>query len=105
MPFAAHVDLGAVRDNVAELRRRAGHAGVMAVVKADGYVHGIVACARAAVAGGAAWLGVASVDDALALRGAGIAAPILAWLVTPDDDFGAALAADIDVSVSAGWGL
>src|SRR3954447_17199175 len=103
MPFAAHVDLDAVRDNVAELRRRAGHAGVMAVVKADGYRHSMVPCARAAVAGGAACPGGAFVDEALALRGAGIAAPILAWLVSPDDDFGAALTADIDVSVSGSW--
>jgi len=104
-PFAAQVDLGAVRANVAELRRRAGDAAVMAVVKADGYGHGMVPCARAALAGGASWLGVAFVDEAVALRDAGIDVPVLAWLVSPDTDLRPAATHRIDVSVSAPWGL
>ena len=52
----------------------------MAVVKADGYGHGLVPSARAALAGGAAWLGVAFLEEALALRAAGVDAPLLAWL-------------------------
>ena len=71
------IDLGAVRSNVAALRRRARPAGVAAVVKADGYGHGAVRVARAALEAGAAWLCVFTVREALALRGAGIEAPIL----------------------------
>jgi alanine racemase len=104
-PFAAEVDLGAVATNVAELKRRAGSAEVMAVVKADGYGHGMVPCAFAALGAGATWLGVAFVEEALALRAAGIAAPLLAWLTTPSADIAAAATAGIDVSVSAEWGL
>ena len=69
------VDLDAIRDNVAELVRRAGSAQVMAVVKGDAYGHGLVPSARAALAGGATWLGVAQLDEALELRGAGVDAP------------------------------
>src|SRR5581483_12451736 len=103
--FAARVDLDALRANVATLHRHAGSADVMAVVKADGYGHGMVPCARAALDGGASWLGVAFVEEALALRSAGINAPVLAWLLAPGDDLAAAVAADVDVSVSAGWTL
>ena len=67
-PFVAEVDLDAIRSNVAELRRRAGSAAVMAVVKADGYGHGMVPSARTAVEAGASWLGVAFIDEALAQR-------------------------------------
>jgi alanine racemase len=75
----AVVDLGAIRANVATLKAGTP-AEVMAVVKADGYGHGLVPSAQAALAGGAGWLGVALLDEALALRKAGIAAPVLAWL-------------------------
>jgi alanine racemase len=102
-PFAAEVDLDAVQANVAELTRRAGSATVMAVVKADGYGHGVVPSARAALAGGAGWLGVAFVEEALALRASGFDVPILAWLIAPDTDVPAAIAADVDLSVSAEW--
>ena len=104
-PFTAEVDLDAVRANVTELARRAGSAAVMAVVKADGYGHGMVPSARAALDGGASWLGVAFVEEALALRAAGIDAPVLAWLLTPHSDVRAAIDANIDVSVSADWTL
>ena len=104
-PFAAEIDLSAVRANVAALRRRAGDAAVMAVVKADGYGHGMVPCARAAVAGGATWLGVAFIEEALALRAAGIDVPVLAWLSSPHTDLRPAATHRIDVSVSAPWGL
>src|SRR3954453_20193986 len=103
--FAVRVDLDAVRANVEALRRYAGSAQVMAVVKADGYGHGMVPCARASVEAGAEWLGVAFVEEALALRAAGVQVPVLAWLVSPGDDVVAAADAGVDVSVSAGWGL
>src|SRR5437763_8964083 len=100
-PFAAEVDLDAIAANVTELARRAGDAAVMAVVKADGYGHGMVPAARAALRGGATWLGVAIIEEALALRAAGIDVPMLAWLVTPGSDVEAAARAGVDVSVSA----
>jgi alanine racemase len=104
-PFAAEIDLDAIAANVEHLCRRAGPAEVMAVVKADGYGHGMVPAARAALRGGATWLGVAFVEEALGLRRAGIDVPILAWLATSQTDMDAAVAAGIDVSVSADWGL
>src|SRR5690625_6597461 len=70
----ALVDLDAIAHNVRVLDEAAGAAGVMAVVKADGYGHGAAQVARAALAAGAAELGVATVDEALALRTAGITA-------------------------------
>ena len=79
----AVVDLDAIAHNVRLLREHAGSAQVMAVVKADGYGHGAVEVARAAVAAGAAELGVATIGEALALRRSGIAAPVLAWLHPP----------------------
>ena len=79
----AVVDLDAIAHNVRVLREHAGEAQVMAVVKADGYGHGALRVARAAVAAGAAELGVATIDEALALRADGITAPLLAWLHPP----------------------
>ncbi len=98
----AVVDLAAIAANVGVLRSNTA-AGVMAVVKADGYGHGLVPSARAAVAGGASWLGVAMLEEALALRAAGLTEPVLAWLWTPREieALRAALAAGIDVSVSS----
>lgn len=104
-PARALVDLAAVRSNVASLTARAGSAAVMAVVKADGYGHGLLPTARAAVAGGATWLGTAQLDEALALRAAGIDARVLTWLYAPGADFAAALEADVDLSVGAPWTL
>src|SRR4051794_12829401 len=97
----AEVDLGAIAANVRHIRAVAGTPHHMVVVKADGYGHGAVPVARAALAGGADRLGVADVSEALALRAAGIAAPILAWLHGAPADFGAAAAARIDLGVSS----
>lgn len=100
----AVVDLDAIRDNVALMRSRTP-AQVMAVVKADGYGHGLVPAARAALAGGATWLGVAFLEEALALRRAGLTAPVLSWLATPGEDLAAGVAADVDLSAGATWTL
>jgi alanine racemase len=97
----AVVDLDAIAHNVAVLREHAGSAAVMAVVKADGYGHGATQVARAAVAAGAAELGVATLDEALALRRDGITTRVLCWLHPPGTDFGPALLADVDVAVSS----
>ena len=66
------------------------------VVKADAYGHGLVDSARAALAGGASWLGVAQLGEALRLREAGVSAPLLTWLFPPGADIGGAIDADID---------
>jgi len=97
----AVVDLGAIEHNVRMLHEHAGRAQVMAVVKADGYGHGATQVARASLAAGAAELGVATVDEALALRADGITAPVLAWLHPPGIDFGPALLADVEIAVSS----
>jgi len=97
----AVVDLGAIEHNVRVLREHAGPAQLMAVVKADGYGHGATRVARAALAAGAAELGVATVDEALALRADGITAPVLAWLHPPGLDFAPALLADVEIAVSS----
>ena len=94
----AVVDLDAISANVAELRRFAGGRDLMAVVKADGYGHGIVEAARAARAGGATWLGVAFLDEALRLRQAGDTGPILAWLTVPGESYDDAVATGVDVA-------
>jgi alanine racemase len=102
----ARIDLAALRSNVAELVARARSAQVLAVVKADAYGHGLLPCARAAVEGGATWLGTALLDEALTLRAAGVTAPrLLSWLLDPADPFADAVRADVDLSVSAPWAV
>lgn len=95
------VDLDAIRHNVALLSTRAAGAATMAVVKADGYGHGALPVARAALQAGATWLGSCSLAEALALREGGITAPILSWLDTPGTDLGPGVAAGIDLSASS----
>jgi alanine racemase len=94
----ARISLDAVRHNTRLLRGRAGSAEVMAVVKADGYGHGAVPVARAALAAGATWLGTATIDEALRLRAAGIDAPVLSWLNGPGAAWQTAIAHDVDLS-------
>ncbi|BCW42669.1 alanine racemase (plasmid) [Arthrobacter sp. StoSoilB3] len=98
----ALIDLDAIRHNVRHFVEICGSTRVMAVVKADAYGHGALPVAHAALEAGAGWLGVAHLSEALALRGAGIQAPILAWLHTPDSDFAGAVRAGIDIGIS-GW--
>ncbi|MEC4017430.1 alanine racemase [Streptomyces sp. H27-D2] len=106
MPRArAVVDLAALRANVRALRAHAPRAALMAVVKSDGYGHGAVPCARAARQAGAAWIGTATPQEALALRAAGDVGRLMCWLWTPGDPWRAAVEADIDVSVSGMWAL
>ncbi|MGA8116370.1 MAG: alanine racemase [Actinocatenispora sp.] len=94
----ALIDLDAVAQNVTYLRGLSA-ADIMAVVKADGYGHGAVPVARAALAGGATWLGVTSLDEAYALRDAGIREPVLAWSVSPGTPTADAVRREIDLSV------
>ncbi|WP_405088591.1 alanine racemase [Microbispora sp. NBC_01389] len=99
----ARVDLSAIRDNVRLLAERSGGAETMAVVKADAYGHGLVPVANACLEAGAARLGTAFVREALALREAGITAPVMSWLITPGEPLDAALLADVDLSAGAPW--
>lgn len=84
-PTWAEVDVAAVRHNVGLLRRIAAPAEVCAVVKADGYGHGAVPVAAAALEAGATWLAVALVEEGVALRDAGVGAPILLLSEPPPD--------------------
>ncbi|KGM09537.1 alanine racemase [Cellulomonas bogoriensis] len=102
-PARAVIDLGAISDNVRALDDRSGAAQVMAVVKADAYGHGLVPSALAALAGGATWLGVAQITEALALRAAGVTAPVLTWLYAPGAPLAEVVTVGVDVSVAAGW--
>jgi alanine racemase len=101
----AEIDLAALRANVRTLRARARGAQLMAVVKSDAYGHGAVPCARAAVEAGAAWLGTATPEEALALRKAGLDGRIMCWLWTPGGPWREAIEAGIDVSLSGMWAL
>ncbi len=96
----ARVDLDAIAANTRWFARRAAGAQVMAVVKADAFGHGAVPVASAALAAGAGWLGVARLREGLALRAAGLRAPVLAWLLEPAclDE---AIADGIDVSAAS----
>lgn len=105
VPARVVVDLGAITDNVSALRRHVRGTPVMAVVKGDAYGHGLLPVARAALAGGACWLGTAQLSEALALRAAGVDAPVLSWLHAPGAPFAQALAVGIDLGVSAPWAL
>ena len=93
------VDLAAIRHNVRRLREIVGpDVAMMTVVKADGYGHGMIPVARAAREAGSEWLGVATLDEALALRAAGDQGRLLCWLTVPGEDYPAAVAADIDLT-------
>ncbi|PWD50435.1 alanine racemase [Serinibacter arcticus] len=104
-PARAVVDLDAIAGNVGHLASLAPTSEVMAVVKADAYGHGLVASARAAQAGGATWLGVAQLAEALTLRAHGVTGRILTWIFAPGAPLESALAAGLDVSVGAPWAL
>ncbi len=96
----AEVDLEAIAANVRELRRLTDpRAKVMAVVKADGYGHGACEVARAALAAGAEWLGVARLHEAVRLRESGLAAPLLVLGYTPPEDAGRLVEYDLRQSV------
>lgn len=112
-PGQVIVDLKALRDNMRTLVERVSQdlqpsqnaPEVMGVVKADGYGHGLVPSALAALAGGATWLGTAQPYEALRLRAAGIDSSrchILTWLTSaPTTRFADLITADIDISVGS----
>jgi alanine racemase len=92
------IDLGAIRENIRYLMAKSGKPA-LAVVKADGYGHGLLPVAKSALSAGASWLGVALLEEARALRQGGISAPIIAWLTPITDDFESAINEDIDIAI------
>lgn len=97
----AVVDLDAYRYNVAALAAIAPGSALMAVVKADAYGHGLVPVSRAARQAGAGWLGVVTVEEAVALREAGDTGPVLCWLAAPGAAYGAAVERDVELTASS----
>lgn len=96
----AEVDVAALRDNTAALAALAGGgASLMAMVKANGYGHGALLATQAAIAGGAGWLGVSSMSEAVELRRAGVSTPILNVGWTMPAEMRLAVAHDVDVAV------
>ncbi|MCW1805733.1 alanine racemase [Brachybacterium squillarum] len=105
VPNRAVVDPSAITENTRAIAGTlAGHTALMAVVKADGYGHGMLTAARAALEGGATWLGVAHPASALALSRAGLDVNILTWLYEPETAKAVlpeALRAGVNVSVGS----
>ena len=98
-PTWAQIDLDAIAANVGALKAQASAPALMAVVKADGYGHGAVPAARAALAGGADWLAVALVEEGEELREAGISAPILVLTEPPSEHIDRLLDAELTSTV------
>ena len=94
------IDLSALKSNLGFIKQQV-QTPILAVVKADAYGHGLIPCAKAAVDAGADWLGTALLEEALALREAGIKVPILAWLLPPGERYEEAVKSGIDLGVSS----
>jgi alanine racemase len=93
----ARVDLGAIERNARRLAAVAAPAALCAVVKADAYGHGMVPAARAAQAGGATWLAVATADEARGLREGGLEGPVLVMGALSEEELAVAVAARAEV--------
>ena len=100
LPNAAYINYQNISNNVAQICELTNKP-VMAVVKADAYGHGLINSSQAALLGGAQWLGVALLSEAIEIRKAGITALLLAWLTPPGADFESAIKNDIDLSISS----
>lgn len=101
MSSRIEIDLDAFRANVRALARTVAPARTMLAVKADGYGHGMLPIARAALTSGADSLAALDVATALELRSAGISAPLFAWLHGADTDFRDAIEQEVDLGVSS----
>jgi alanine racemase len=104
MPYSAdystwvEVDLSAIENNIRRLSQLSG-VQLMAVVKANAYGHGAVPVAQAALRAGAAWCGVARLEEALELRRAGLDCPILLLGYTPPDRLDEAVAQGVSLTL------
>jgi alanine racemase len=92
------INLSAVENNVRTVRSTSG-VPVMAVVKANGYGHGAVEVSGAALAAGASWLAVSCAEEALVLREAGLAVPILVLGMVTAQEADEAIAAGLSLTV------
>lgn len=101
MRAAAEINLAAIGSNVLRLKAAAGDSELLAVVKADGYGHGMVPSARAARAAGAQYLGVALPEEAIAVRESGDGGPLMAWLYAPEDDLAECVERRVELSVAS----
>ncbi|WP_157252495.1 alanine racemase [Nonomuraea typhae] len=99
-PAEARIDLSAIRHNIALLKEHAAGAELMGAVKADAYGHGLVRVSETILDAGVSRLGTATLSEGLALRAAGVTAPILSWLLTPGEPYGQALRADLELSAA-----
>ncbi|MFT4185834.1 MAG: alanine racemase [Micrococcaceae bacterium] len=105
MDRAAYINLDAISHNISTFKKHT-KTSVMAVVKANAYGHAgsaydIAEIVAAAEIGGADYVGVAHIDEAIALRKTGVKLPILAWLHTPTSDFSQAAELDIEIGISS----
>lgn len=94
------IDLRALKENFKYIKTKA-EVPVLAIVKADAYGHGLIPCAKAASEAGADYLGTALLEEAIAIREAGIKTPLLAWLNPPGLDFAKAVSLNIEIGVSS----
>ncbi|MFM1757841.1 MAG: hypothetical protein RL193_418 [Actinomycetota bacterium] len=94
------IDLKALKENFKYIKTKA-EVPVLAIVKADAYGHGLIPCAKAASEAGADYLGTALLEEAIAIREAGIKTPLLAWLNPPGLDFAKAVSLNIEIGVSS----
>jgi len=92
------VDLSAITNNIKQIKKEIS-GEVMAVVKANGYGHGAIQVAKAALAGGASWCGLARIEEALELRHARIDCPLLLFGWVPPRQIKYALLNDISLTV------
>ncbi|GAB3042782.1 alanine racemase [Sediminivirga luteola] len=104
-PLHARVSRAALEHNLSRLREQSPSGRVIAVVKANAYGHGMLEAARTFAQAGAWRIGVATVEEALELRGAGLDAPLMAWLYGPGAELKDAVAQDIELGVSTGHAL
>jgi len=101
-PSVAEISLDAVKNNIAAIQGKVEKKSrVMAVVKADAYGHGMKQVARAALDAGAAWLGIATVDEAIALRDGGFSEPVMILGPTFPSDAEVLVYRDISVGVGS----
>ena len=104
MSVRSFLSRAAFRTNVATLAAHVAPSALMVVVKADAYGHGMVACSREARLAGASWLGVATPGEALTLRVAGDAGPLLCWLYGPSEDLSPCVLSIIYPSIGSSSG-
>jgi alanine racemase len=99
-PTRALIDLGAFRHNISVIRKAIGpDTGIIAVVKANAYGHGMEIITREAIRCGVSYLGVARITEAIELRRAGISLPILLFEIIPHEFIEQAIVYSIDLTV------